>query len=162
MTPTMIHTSGKGDIYKRSPFGALRFFEQIHSGLVREFVPLARVAWDAGADNIFPSGLSSSVAWQDMIDIEMIAIKNGGAVLAGILIPLKNIVPRELDLFFWQAVKDAEDDDPRNANPQGNCLEHSRLGIQQRKITPACEIVREKIADSGICHDLCMALIEQR
>ena len=64
-----------------------------------------------------------------MIDIEMTAVENSGAVLAGILVPLKDIVPGELDLFFGQAVEDAEHDDSGHADSQGYGLEHTGLGM---------------------------------
>jgi hypothetical protein len=128
---------------------------------MREFVSLARVAGDAGADDIFPGGLSPSVARQDMIDIEMAAIENSGAVLASVFVALKDIVARELDLFFRQAVKEAEDDDLRNPDPQGNGLKHPRLGMGNGKILPTQKIMREEIAGSVIRHNLCVSLIEE-
>ena len=70
-------------------------------------------------------------------------------------------MPCELDLFFWQTVKDAEDNNSGNPDFQRNGLEHPRFRIQDRKITPAREIVRQKIARSGVGHDLRMALIKQ-
>ncbi len=101
MTPTLVNTTSKGDIDKRSPLGAFWLLEQIHSGFVRKLVSLAGVAGDAGADDILPGGLPSTVSWQDMIDIEMAPVKMFTAVLAGIFIPFKNIESCEFDLFFW-------------------------------------------------------------
>ena len=111
MAPAVIDTTGEGDVYKRAPLRSFRLLEQIHSCLVREFVSLAGVAGNTGTDDIFPSSLTSTIAGQDMVDIEMAPVKMFAAVLAGILIPLKNIVPRELDLFFWQTVKETKNDD---------------------------------------------------
>ena len=146
MTPTMIRSPREGDVHEGPPFGSHRLLEQIHSGLVGEFVSLARVAGDAGADDIFPSGLPPSVARQHMVDVEMAAVENSGAVLAGILVSLEYIMPCELDFLFRQAVKEAEDDDPRNADSQGNSLEHPGLGIGDGEILPTQEIMGKEIA----------------
>jgi hypothetical protein len=40
-----------------------------------------------------------------MIQIQILPIKNLPAKLARILVPLENIVPRELHLFLWHAIK---------------------------------------------------------
>lgn len=129
MAPAVIHVAGEGDIHKGTPFWTLGLFQQMHPGLVRQTVPLPGIAGDAGADHIFPSSLSSTVSWEDMVDIEMAPVKVNAAVLAGILIALKDIVPREFDLFLWQAVKEAKDNDPGDTDAQRNRLEHSGLRI---------------------------------
>lgn len=111
MAPTLINSAREGDVHKGPPFGTLWLFEKLHSGLVREAVPFACVARDAGADDIFPSCLASAIARKDMIDIQARPIKEGSAVLAGVLVSLEHIQPRELDLFFRESIEEAEDDD---------------------------------------------------
>jgi hypothetical protein len=49
-----------------------------------------------------------------VIKIQIVAIENVSAVLAGILISLKNVVPCELDFLFWKPVEKAEENHPRN------------------------------------------------
>ena len=137
MAPAVIDSTCKGDIHKGAPFWALRFLKQMHPSLVRQSIPLAGIADDAGTDDIFPSGLSSSVARQHMVDIELAAVEMFPAVLAGILIPFKNIEPREFDLLFWEAVKEAENDDSWNSDVKRDRLQHPRLRIRAGKITPA-------------------------
>lgn len=129
MAPTLINSACEGDVHKGSPFGALRLFEKLHSGLVREAVPFARVARNAGADDILPSCLAATIAWKDMIDVQTRPIKECSAVLAGVLVPLENIQPRELDLFFRESIKEAEDDDSWHPDLERDGLEHSRLRI---------------------------------
>ena len=118
MAPTVINAARKGYVDERSPFWALRFSKQLHSGFVRKFVPFARVAGDAGADNILPSGLAPAVAREDVIDIEVRAVEECSAVLAGVLVALEDVVSCVLDLLFRQAVEEAKNDDARNADPQ--------------------------------------------
>lgn len=129
MTPAVIDTSCEGDVHKGAPLRSLRLLKKLHPCLVREAIPLAGIARDAGADDIFPSGLSSSVAGQHMVDIEMTAVKMLAAVLAGVFIPLKDIESCELDLLLGKAVKEAQDNDPGDTDVQGDCLEHPRLRI---------------------------------
>lgn len=87
----MIRSPREGDVHEGPPFGSLRFLEQIHSGLVGEFVSLARVAGDAGADDIFPSCLAAAITWKDMINVQARPIKEGSAVLASVLVSLEHI-----------------------------------------------------------------------
>lgn len=91
MAPTLINSAGEGDVHKGPPFGALRLFEKLHSGLVREAVPFARVARDARADDILPSCLAATIPWKDVINVQARPIKEGSAVLAGVLVSLKHI-----------------------------------------------------------------------
>ena len=129
MFPRIVARFAELEMQHRAPLRTLRLLQQMHPGLVRQTVPLPGIARDAGADHIFPSGLSSTVSWEDMVDIEMAPVKVNAAVLAGILIALKDIVPREFDLFLWQAVKEAKDNDPGDTDAQRNRLEHSGLRI---------------------------------
>lgn len=128
---------------------------------MREFISLTRVAWDAGADDIFPSGLTAAIAGEDMVDIETATVEDGSAVLAGVLIAFEDIVPGEFDLFFRQAIKETEDDDARDTNLERDRLEHFRLGMRDGKIAPACVVVCEKITRSVGSDDLCVPLIKQ-
>jgi len=96
-----------------------------------------------------------------VVDVQTTAVKMDTAVLTRVLVTLKDIVPREFDLFFWQPVKQAEHDDSGNPYSQRDGLQHPRFRIADGKVTPACEVVREEIACSVIGDDLCVALIEE-
>jgi hypothetical protein len=85
---------------------------------MRKAVAFACVARDAGADDIFPGGLTTAITGQHMVDIELIAIKGVTAVLACVFIPLKDIVSREFDLLFGKPVKETENNDSRYADMQ--------------------------------------------
>ena len=137
MTPTVIDSPGEGDVHKGAPLRSLRLLKELHPCLVRETISLAGIARDAGADDIFPSGLSSSVTGQHMVDIEMTAVKMLAAVLAGVFIPFKDIESRKLDLLLGEAIKEAEDDDPWHTDAERDRLQHPGLRIREGKITPA-------------------------
>ena len=127
---------------------------------MREAVAFSRIARNAGANDIFPGRLTLQVAGNDVIEIELSAVENVAAVLAGIFIPLENIVPRKFDFLFRQTVKEEKHDHPGNANSQGNGLHHLRLGIQLRKIPPAFVVVGQKVVTFIRVNDLRLALIQ--
>ena len=51
-----------------------------------------------------------------MIEIQIVAIENLAAILAGVLIPLKHIVARKFYLFLWQPIEKEQHDHARDAN----------------------------------------------
>jgi hypothetical protein len=79
-----------------------------------ETVSLAGIARNAGTDDVFPGGLSAAVPGQDMIEIEIGPVKVNAAILAGVLIALKDVVSGELDFFFGKSVKKTQNDDSRD------------------------------------------------
>ena len=145
MPPTVVVVPGEGDVHKRPPFRALRLANQLHARLGRKPVPLPCVAGYARADNVLPGRLPSAVAGQDMIEIEIAAFKNLPAILAGIAVPLENVVPGEFDFLFRQPLEKQEDDNPRDANVHGNRPNHFRFRIGLGKIAPTEKIMGQKI-----------------
>ena len=162
MTPTVVDAPGEGDVDEGTPLRPLRFFEKLHPRLVREPVALARVAGNAGADHILPCGLAATITGQDMVDVQARALEERAAVLAGVFVAFKDVVPGEFDLFFREPVEEAEDDDAGDADPQGDGLEHPRFGIREREMPPARKVMGQKIPGSIRCHDLRMPLVEER
>lgn len=61
----------------------------MHAGFVGQAVGLAGVATDTGGHYIFPRGLPSPVAGDDMIHIQVLGGKCIVAVLAPVPIPLE-------------------------------------------------------------------------
>ena len=106
MLPTLVVLAAPRQVNKGLPFRALRFADQSHMNLVRQFVPLAGVAPNTRANDVFPGGQPAFVAGDDMVEVQIRALENSTAVLASVEIPFKNIVPCELDLFFGQAVEE--------------------------------------------------------
>src|SRR5881392_1835979 len=90
--PEIVLGRSKSDLDKRPPLRSLRFADQAHVCFTWKLVALARVAWDAGANHVFPSGRPAPVAWHDVIQIEVTPVENLAAILAGVLVPLEYVV----------------------------------------------------------------------
>ena len=73
--------------------------------LVREPISLPRVTRDTGANDIFPRGQPAFITRQDVIEVQIRPIKNIAAILAGVLVPLEDVVPGELHLLFRQPIE---------------------------------------------------------
>ena len=162
VTPAVIDSAGEGDVDERAPLGPLRLPEQLHPCLVGKAVSLARVAGNAGTDNIFPSGLSTAVARKDMVDVEIRPVEVNAAILTGVFVALEDVVSRELDFFFWKPVKKTKNDDPGNPDFQRDGLEHSRFGIGDGKMPPTGKIMGQKIARPVGRDNLRMPLVKKR
>ena len=64
-----------------------------------------------------------------MIEIQILPLKLLTAVLACIPIPLENIVPGELDLFFRQPVEEDQQDHLWHPNPERNRVDAFRMRL---------------------------------
>lgn len=151
----------EGDVDKWPPLRALRLAQQLHSRLVRKAVSFARVARDAGTDDVLPCCLAAAVARKHVIKIEVGTVENLSAILAGVFIPLEDIEAREFDLLFRQPLEEAENDDAGNPDAEFDRLKHPGLGIHRRKIPPARKIMRHVPAWPVGGHDLGMTLVEK-
>src|SRR6266550_7865016 len=67
--PEIVLGRSKGDLDKRPPLRPLGFADQAHVRFTRKPVALARIAGDAGANHVFPSRRSASVARHYVIQI---------------------------------------------------------------------------------------------
>jgi hypothetical protein len=160
--PTLMRLGGEGDVYKGAPFRAFRFSSETHIRLVRETIPFTRIARNAGTNDIFPSGLPTAITRKDVIQVEHFAGKNTIAILAGVFIPLENIVTSELHLFFRKPLKNEKNNDSRDANLHGNGLGHLPVGMALRKIPPTFEIMSDESLARIRVHHLRVTLIEKR
>lgn len=137
MPPAFMVRSVEREMNKGSPFRALRLADEVHVRLVRQAVALSRVAGDAGADNVFPCRKPSLLARNNMVKVQILAVKYTAAILAGVLVPLEDIMPGELDLLLGQLVEHQQHDDARDPDPEGDGVNHLGLGLPQGKIMPA-------------------------
>lgn len=96
-----------------------------------------------------------------MVEIEIRAVKDHAAVLAGVFVPFKDVVSSELDLFFGKSLKEAEYNNARNPDAERDCLKHQGFRIYRGKITPTRKIMRHVTARTIGGHDLRMALVEE-
>ena len=140
--PEIVLGRSKSDLDKRPPLRSLRFADQAHVCFTWKLVALARVAWDAGANHVFPSGRPAPVAWHDVIQIEVTPVENLAAILAGVLVPLEYVVACEFDLFLWKPVEHEQHDHPRDTNLERNRGDRFMVRRARRQIAPAFEIVR--------------------
>jgi hypothetical protein len=162
VTPAVIDTTAERDVHEGAPLRSLRFAEELHPGLVGKFVTLARVAGDAGADDIFPSRLPAAITGENVVDVEAGTVEHDTAVLAGVSVPFKNVVTGELDLLPGETIEKAEDDDPGNPDAEGNGLQHPFLGMGSGKITPTQKVMCQKITGAIGGYDLCLPLVKER
>lgn len=75
-----------------------------------------------------------------MIQVELSSIKCFAAVLAGILVSLKDIVASEFDLFLGKSIKDNEKNDSGNSDAERNGPDKIVIILLGAKRTPLREI----------------------
>jgi len=162
MFPAVVLVQGKVDLHERPPFRALRLAHQVHAGLERRAVGLAGVARDARADDVFPRRRAAAVARDDVIEIQILPIKNFPAILAGVFVALKDVVPGELHFLLRHPVIHEEQDDFRHADAKGDGVD----GILVRRIggdvAPFLKAEGAERAVGIVHHHLGLALKEKR
>ena len=124
MFPEVVLRRGERDLHKWPPLGPLRLADQAHVRFARKLVAFARVAADARTHHVFPCRGSAAVARHDVIQIELAAVENLAAVLAGVLVSLKNIVACKLYFLLREPIENQQHDHPRNTNLERNGRNH--------------------------------------
>jgi hypothetical protein len=162
MPPTLVAVAVETDIHERAPLWPDGLFDEPHADLVGEAIALLRIARDARADNILPRGQAAFVAGQDMVEIQVALLENFAAVLAGILVALEDVGPCEFDFFLRQAVEEHQHDDPRDADFEGDGVDHFLLGLAVGKVAPAREVVGAEIVGAVGENDLGVPLAYER
>lgn len=146
---------------KRAPTRAFGLLEQAHVGLVWEAVALTGVAGDATADNIFPSGLSASLAGKDMVEIEFVAVEGARTVLAGVFVALVDVLPSEFDFFTGQSVEKQKHNDRGHTDFEAHRLHHVLVWFGLGKVMPAGKVVGEVVVVLVAPDDVGVSLIKQ-
>src|ERR1051326_3835077 len=100
MPPAFVLRRRKGHMQKRAPLRSLRFADQRHLRFLRQTISLSGVTRNAGADDVFPCGHPAAVTRDDMVEIEVVAVKSFSAVLADVFVPLEPIVSADFHFFF--------------------------------------------------------------
>jgi hypothetical protein len=139
--PAVVVRTAEIDLHEWAPLRTLRLADQMHPGFEWGAVRLARVALDAGANNILPGRWTAAIARNDMVEVQVFAIKDLSAVLTRILVPLKDVVPRELHLFLGHAVEKGEDNDPRDSNAKANGTYAFGVRLFAREVVPLLEVI---------------------
>ena len=140
MFPAVVVVDVEIDLNERPPLRALGLANQMQPRFERGAVGFARVARDAGTDDILPSRRAASVTRNDVVEIEIVAIKSLSAVLAGVLVPLENVVAGEFHLFFREPVEHDEEDDLGDAQPERDGVNALGMRFLLGKILPLTEI----------------------
>src|SRR5437879_13874499 len=91
---------GKCNVHDRTPLGPLRFADMMHVSFLRQSIAFACIARDARANHIFPCRRSTSFARHNMIEIQIVALKNLATILTGVVVALEDVMTRELHLLF--------------------------------------------------------------
>lgn len=151
----------EGHVDERTPLRSLRLPDQRHVSLMREAISFSGITADARTDNVLPSGQAATIPRKHVIEIEVRAFKDIAAVLAGVFVPLEDVVPGKFYFFLRQPIKEKEDDDPRHPDLPRNGGHYFMIGRARGKIAPALEIVSEEIVSGIGRNDLSVALIEE-
>lgn len=97
-----------------------------------------------------------------MVKVEVLSLEDKPAILARVLISLKDVVSCELDFFFRQLVKQQKQDNSRNAYFEGNGANSLEMRLILGKILPLREIKGLKGTVLASRDNLCPAFEEQR
>lgn len=154
--------SGESDLDKWPPLRPLWFADQTHMSFAREPVAFASIAGNARADDVLPRGIPTAIARHDVIEIELAAIENMTAVLAGILIALEHVVPGKFHFLFWKPIENQKHNDPRDSNLKRDCRNEFVVRCVCGQTTPAFEIVRHEIIRPIRGNNVGVARINQR
>ena len=118
MFPAFVMLEGEADLHERAPFRPLRLADQVHGGFGWCAIGLACIAFDAGANDVLPRRRAAAIPGDHMVEIQILAIKNVSAILAGIAVPFKDVMPGEFDLLLREAVKHHQKNHAREADPE--------------------------------------------
>ena len=162
MFPEVVLRSGKCNLDERAPLRPLWFADQAHVHFSRKAVALTRIAGDAGTNHIFPRRRPAAIARHNVVEIEFASIKNLTAVLASVLVALKHVVARKLYFLFRKTIEKQQHNHTRDTNLERNRRDHLVVGRVRGQITPAFEIVRQKIVRLVGRDDLGVTRIHQR
>ena len=162
MSPAIVFVQREVDLHERTPFRALRFADKIQSGLERRAVGLARVARDARADNVFPCRRAAAIARDDVVEIQIFSLENFAAVLAGVLVAFKNVVPREFHFLLRHAVIHEEQNDFRHADAERDGVNRIIVRRIGGDIGPFLKIKRAEGTVVVVHHHLSLTLEEER
>ena len=144
-------------------FGRFGLRIRRHVRLVREPIAFARIARDAGANDVFPRREAAFVARQDVIEIQLLALEHFSAVLTGVVVALEDVVPGKLHFLLRQPIEKEKHDDAWHPDLPRNRGDHLVLGLRRGDgdIEPAREIMRREIVLLVGRDDLRVPLVEK-
>ena len=161
MFPAIVVLQTKVDLHEGTPFRPLGLADKVEAGLIWGAVGFECVAIDTGAHNVFPSGRPSAISRDNVIEVQVFAVKFLSAILTSIAVSLENIVPGKLHFLLRQTIKEDEQDDARDSDSEGDGMDALRMGLLLRKIMPLAEIERLEGAVGTVQDDVGSPLKEQ-
>ncbi len=161
MLPAIVPVQGEINLHKWPPFRPFGFADEIHAGLVRCAVRLAGIAQDARADDIFPRGGAAAVAGHDVVEVQILAVEDAAAVLAGVLVAFEDVMPGKFDFLLGQAVIHEEEDDARDADAEGDGVDGFIGGRTVGEVAPFVKVEGAERAVGVFHDDLRVALKEE-
>ncbi len=159
--PEVVLRCGKGNLDKRAPLWPFWFANEAHMRFPREPIALARIAGDARANDVFPTRVPAAISRNHVIKIQIAAIKNMPAILAGALVALEHVVASKLHFLFREPIEKKQDNHTRHADPPRDGRDHFVFRRGRRKIAPTLKIVRHEIVGSIGRHDMGVPCIDQ-
>ena len=108
MLPAIVLVQAQMNLHEWPPLRTFGLADEVDACLLRSAIGLLRVTSDARADDVFPGRRAAPITRDHVIEIEFAAIEDLPAILAGILIPLKNVMPGKLNFFLGKPVKNHE------------------------------------------------------
>jgi hypothetical protein len=97
-----------------------------------------------------------------VVQIEVLAIAGFAAVLAGVLVTFKDIVPRELHFLLRHVIINQEEDDSWHPEPEADCSDGVGIGVLLRKVLPFSKVERLERTVVAVEHDVGMTLKQKR
>lgn len=161
MFPTVVLVQAEINLNERTPFWPFRFADQVQPSLQRCAITLAGITFDAGTDDVFPSGGPAAITGNDVIQIQIFAIKNAPAILAGVFVALKNVVPRELDFLFGQPIKCEQQNHLGNSDFERDGMNAFRMRLALGKMMPLAKIKSLEGTVRALQHHLGVTLEEE-
>src|SRR5688500_11433479 len=113
----------------------------MHARLLWSTIGFAGITRNAGAYDVLPGGGSAAFSWNHMIQIEVLAVKNTTTVLAGVFVPLKNIVTRKLHFFLGEPIKKQQQNHPGNPYFKRDRVNGFWMWFGIGKVAPLLKIV---------------------
>jgi len=124
---------------------------------MRKLVRLARIATDTRGDDVLPSRRASFIPGQDMIEIQIRLRENLGAVLAGMLIPEKDVLARQPHFHARDLVIERKYNNAWHAQRQLHAVDQFIHHGRGRVLDPGLQAMRPVAILSVRLHDLRMA-----
>jgi hypothetical protein len=132
---------------------------QLQPRLFGSAAPLFSVARDAATNNVSPCHLATLGTWDDVIEVEMDSTRTRTAVLAGALVPGKDVGTAKAQLLSRNPIKYTKQNDARHrdrAAQRPNTVRCARC--RASGLTPTFEVEGFVVlVDRG-----CAALVDQR